>query len=502
MIFDTSRTADICLILEGTYPYVSGGVSAWTHNLIKQHSDFTFHLLTILPPDALAEEKYEIPSNVVGITQVRLQELPSGNIPSHVDELMHQLEEPLFNLTTPNGAMKDYKDFLEIMRPYNGDLGYMSLLASEPAFELVKRMYLRRFQESSFLDYFWSWRALMGGLFTMALVDLPKAEMYHSLSTGYAGMMAARAKIETGKPVVLTEHGIYTNERRIEVASADWLEETASKSLTIDHTRSNLRDFWADTFASFSRICYQSCDDIITLYEGNQKMQIADGAAPERMRIVVNGVDIDRFKAIAPKPHDRPTVALIGRVVPIKDIKSFIRASSAIKDQIPDVRVYVMGPTDEDLEYYQECRQMVDYMGLNDTITFTGQVNLDKYLPEIDVMVLSSISEAMPLTVLEAGACGIPTVATDVGACREIIEGRAGESPALGHGGIIVPLSNPSALAEGVVRLLRDNELYRSCSDAIRKRVELHYNKKDQIAAYQALYENLLSRTSTMKKAG
>jgi glycosyltransferase involved in cell wall biosynthesis len=493
--------ADICLILEGTYPYVSGGVSSWTHELITRQSHLTFHLLAILPPDGTTEMKYTLPSNVVGVTNVWLQKLPIAKPAIGLVEILPEFEQPLLALTGENGNIDDYRRLLETTRKYAPVLSEAALLDSEPAFELIKRMYLNAYQESSFLDYFWSWRSMMGGLFSIMLAPLPQARTYHALSTGYAGMMAARAKMETGRTVLLTEHGIYTNERRIEVASADWLEETASKSLTVDHLRNNLRDFWTYSFSSFSRITYAAVDQIITLFEGNQKLQQADGATADKMRVIANGVDIERFRGIQPEAHDRPTIALIGRVVPIKDIKSYIRAVAIVSEHVPELRAYVMGPTDEDIYYYQECRQMVEYMGLQDVIVFTGQVSIDKYLPQIDISILSSISEAMPLSVLEAGACGIPSVTTDVGACKEIILGRMGETAATaGDGGIVVPLSNPTAMAQAIIKLLQNEKFYRECSDTIRKRVEVLYNKVDQMEAYKGLYD-LSIQTSMNKKA-
>jgi glycosyltransferase involved in cell wall biosynthesis len=492
MSINLTSKADVCLILEGTYPYVSGGVSSWTHELITRHSEQNFHLMTVLSPTAKTERKYDVPNNVVGITDMHLQQLSAGRALHNIEDICHDLEQPLLALTSADATLDDFADFLTILRPHRGALGYESLLNSEASWELLQRMYNERYVESSFLDYFWSWRGLMGSLFSIALCELPVADVYHTLSTGYAGMLAARAKIETKKPVIVTEHGIYTNERRIEVASADWLEETASKSLTIDKLRNNLRDFWSESFSSFSRICYEASDEIITLYKGNQRMQIQDGAPEEKLKIIPNGVNIERFAAIEAVEHEKPTIALIGRVVPIKDIKSFIRAISIVKETIPDARVYIMGPTDENIEYYQDCRQMIEYMGLSDNITFTGQVKIDNYLPQIDVTVISSISEAMPLVILEAGACGIPTVATDVGACRDLILGADNEEPMLDAGGIIVSLANATALAEAMLKLLRDQDFYRACSQAMRERVKTYYNKQQQIASYTKLYEQYL----------
>ncbi len=486
----THGNADICLILEGTYPYVPGGVSTWTHELITKQSHLSFHLVSILPRDEDPKPIYELPKNVTGMTRLHLQDLPDAPAlnKNTIADLIQALKEPLITLTTGKASIDDFKRILTTLAPYHGQLGNATLLDSKEAWELLTTMYETSFAESSFLDYFWSWRALLGGLYSIALAELPKAKSYHALSTGYAGLLAARAGIETGKPALITEHGIYTNERRIEIASADWLEETASKALTIDRTRLNLRDMWIDTFTNYSRICYDACDPIITLFTGNQPAQIADGANPDRLRIIPNGVDIERFSRVQKRVHDRPTVALIGRVVPIKDIKGFLRTVSVLRNQVPDLRVLIMGPVDEDPDYVRECMNFAEYLALKDTVTFTGRVRIDEYLPEVDVVAFSSLSEAQPLTILEAGACGIPTVATDVGACREMIMGKLDEKPALGAGGIIVPLANPNALAEGILHLLRDRAFYEQCSNAMRKRVATYYNKDDQHLAYQSLY--------------
>ncbi len=493
------ETADICLILEGTYPYVSGGVSTWTHEMISNLPDKSFHLMCILPPDAEVERKYDIPDNVVGITHVRLQNLPETSNLASLKSFLKSIEKPLTTITNNGATGEDYSELLRLLRAQGG-LGYEALMEGEEAFALINRMYLNGYEENSFLDYFWSWRALMGSLFSISLAEIPPAHMYHTLSTGYAGMLAARAKIETGKPVVLTEHGIYTNERRIEVASAEWLEQTASKALTIDHVRNNLRDFWSNTFSSFSRICYDACDHIYTLFEGNKVLQINDGANPDKVTVIPNGVDVDRFAKIKSESHDRATLALIGRVVPIKDIKSFLRATAMVQENIPDVRVLLMGPTDEDQVYYEECKQIVEYMGLTENVTFTGQVNIDKYLGQIDVMVLSSISEGMPLTVLEAGAAGIPSVTTDVGACSEMIYGVSDEDRAIGDGGMIVPLSNPTALAEAILQLLSNGELREKMGANMAKRVNKYYTKADQIAAYENVYSHYIAYGSGQQK--
>lgn len=492
-----TRAADICLILEGTYPYVTGGVSNWAHDLIQEQNHLSFHLLAIVPRDGELELKYNLPSNVVGITTVRLQDLPEGMpCPPAVAKRLHSmLKEPLSTLTSEETfLLEDLRQMMQAMNGTNFKLGSHVLLDREEAWEQMIELYETGYEEHSLLDYFWSYRAIAGGLYSVLLAELPRADVYHAMSTGYAGMMAARAKIETGKPVFVTEHGIYTNERRIEVTAADWLEATASKALTIDKPRRDLRDMWIDSINNFSRVCYQGCDRIITLFKGNQVAQLEDGADPAKMQVIPNGVDIKRFGNIAARRQAVPTIALIGRVVPIKDIKTFIRACGLLKQYSPDIKAYILGPTDEDKNYFQECMTMVQMLGLENNVIFTGRVQVDDYLKQIDLLVLTSLSEAQPLVILEAGAAGIPIVATDVGACKEMVYGAEDESPNLGQGGIITGLASPAATAEAIYTLLSDNDRYQRCSQVIRERIAQFYNQTIQQSAYRTLYQTYLGR--------
>jgi glycosyltransferase involved in cell wall biosynthesis len=215
------------------------------------------------------------------------------------------------------------------------------------------------------------------------------------------------------------------------------------------------------------------------------------------MRIIPNGIDYDRFSALPRITQERrPTVALIGRVVPIKDVKTYIQACALLCRDNPEVEALIMGPEDEDPAYAAECRQLAADLGLNGNLRFTGRVRLDDYLPRIDAIVLSSISEAQPLTVLEAGAAGIPSVVTDVGACRELILGRADEEPRLGPGGAVTPVASPEAIAAALGRMVRDPDWRNRCGEAMRERVSHYYNKRVIDRIYGDLYLDLLNDVS------
>lgn len=491
--------ADVCIVLEGTYPYVSGGVSTWVHELIQAQPHLTFHLAALLPVVGALDCKYDIPPNVTGLSHIYLQQLPEG--PDRVPQmpgLIGKLREPVLSMER-EGGQRELEAIIRALAPYqkpNGGpgIGAEVLLNSHPAWDMLIALYESSQDGNAFIDYFWTMRVLLEAFYSTLLAPLPEAKAYHTTSTGYAGLFAARARAETGRPAMVTEHGIYTNERRIEIAMAEWIFEQSSGTLSIDALGRNLKDLWTDTFIGYSRCCYQACRHVLTIYEGNQQFQLEDGADPAKMQVISNGIDVARYSAIRRADGDRPpTVALIGRVVPIKDIKTCIRAAGILQEAVPDVQVLVMGPTAEDPEYYAECRDMVHAMGLEATVKFTGRVNLDDYLGKIDVMVLTSISEGQPLSILETGAAGIPTVATDVGACREILYGRPDEKPNLGAGGAITPLSNPQATAEALRKLLTDPDHLEACRRAIRARVEKYYDKYELASAYRELYKDAMA---------
>jgi glycosyltransferase involved in cell wall biosynthesis len=491
---------DVCLLLEGTYPYVSGGVSSWVHDIIGGLPELKFHIVSLLPNRAPRRRVYQMPQNVVGLDHLYLHELPHGWPWLPRMKSFFRMSELYLQNVMQGGSLDDLRGLVRMFAPLRGRLGSQLLYNSHASWDMLLNLYRKSQSRSPFLEYFYTWRALIGGLYAVLLADLPPARTYHAVSTGYAGALMARAAVETGRPGIVTEHGIYTNERRIEITMADWIYDTPYASFSVTDVPRNLKDMWKDVFGTYSLACYQAAEEVLTIFGGNQKFQRSDGADPAKMHVIPNGVDVARFSGVERVSGPRrPTVALIGRVVPIKDVKTFIRACGLLQQQILELEALIIGPLDEDKEYAEECRDYVRQEGLESTITFTGKVDVLDYLGRIDVVVLTSISEGQPLVILEAGAAGIPSVATDVGACREIIMGHEGEQPQLGPGGVVTTLTSPKATAEAMLKLLEDPAFYAACSTAISERVRRHYDKRDMLASYRGLYEGLIAAPDAAK---
>ncbi|MGB3337879.1 MAG: GT4 family glycosyltransferase PelF [Devosia sp.] len=480
------RVTDVCLIAEGCYPYVAGGVSTWIDWLIRSHPELTFSVLAILPGAPTSEPRYARPDNLLSIDHVRLDDNNLGTArdwpattPEHMGELIGQLLN--------EGDTRQFAELMKLLGPPGHRVSLETLLNSPEAWQTMCHHY-SSMSHASFLGYFWAWRTLVGGLFRVLTCPLPPARIYHAVSTGYAGLIGARAAAETGRVSLITEHGIYSNERRIEILMADWISNSIDNGLDLSDDRKDIRELWARSFESFARVAYGSATEIIALYEANQAFQYALGAGPDKLSVIPNGVDIARFGQIERVAQSRPTIAFIGRVTPIKDVQTFIDVAERLRGQFPDLQALVIGPMDEDAEYAQGCIAEVNRRHLADTVTFTGAVNVVEYLGRIDVLVLTSISEALPLVILEAGAAGVPCVATDVGACREILEGRVNENNAIGAGGIVAPVGANDEIAAAVASLLEDPTRLRAYGDRLQRRVREHYRAEAVAAAYGALY--------------
>jgi glycosyltransferase involved in cell wall biosynthesis len=503
--------ADVCLLLEGTFPFVRGGVSSWVNEMLKAYPQTRFAIVFIGSREQdYNGAAYALPDNVVHFETHYLYEGSAADAqrPREIEgdaAAFAKSAELHAALREVRGA--DVGALMAEMVPTLGEHGTLNeaqFLASRQSWEFIVEQYEKYCTDPSFTDYFWTVRIMHKPLWQLANVaeKLIPARVYHTISTGYAGFLGALLHYRTGRPLLISEHGIYTKERKIDLLQSQWIRDNRG-AFERDISRiSYFRELWVRFFEAIGKLAYDAADEIVALYEANRQRQVADGADAERTRSIPNGVDVDGLAPlVAQRVEGRHrVVALIGRVVPIKDIKTFIRAMFVASRAMPDIEGWIIGPEEEDPAYALECRALVESLGLAENVKFLGFQRIDAVLPKIDVIALTSISEALPLVVLEGFAAGIPSITTDVGACRQMIEGFSAEDRALGSAGTVVPIANPAAFAQAVVALLNDDARWQAAQQAGLARVRRYYTKAQMTDSYQALYDQLTAAPDAQKR--
>ena len=493
------------LLLEGTFPFVAGGVSSWVNQIIRGFPDLRFGAIFIgSRPQDYGDMRYALPDNLVHLQVTYLYDDLGGTdirptkkradpaVMGQVKEMHEMLHSDIAN----PGCAHMFASLMDEAHP-DGALSLETFLHSESPWEHIKNAYRTYSTDPSFVDYFWTVRIMHAPLWRLRAVaaTCPRARIYHSISTGYAGVLGVLLKHRNPRPFILSAHGIYVKERKIDLYQAQWIKDNRTVFELDPSQVSYYRQLWIRFFEHIGYLTYQASNQIVALYEANRQRQLQDGAPPERTSNIPNGVDVVRFGALRALrgPDVPPVLCLIGRVVPIKDIKTYIRAMRTVVDRMPQAQGWIAGPEDEDPGYAQECHDLVERLDLSASVKFLGFQKLTDILPQVGLVVLSSISEALPLVILEGYAAGVPTVSTDVGSCRQLVYGLPGEDEALGPSGRVVRIADPQALAEASLELLCDPVLWSQTAVAGIARVEKYYAQHMMFGRYRALYDQGLA---------
>jgi glycosyltransferase involved in cell wall biosynthesis len=499
IVLDKKLPVDIMIISEGTYPYVRGGVSSWIDQLMRGLKNFTFGIVFIgSRKEDYSEIQYQFPPNLLYLLEAYMFESkPAHNVHAHKgDKKALQKIETIH--TWFRSPQNNFPEKLHDLDFYLKEVDEEFFLYSEKAWSFITALYEKNTPSMPFVDYFWTVRSIHTPIWILAKIAKKisgKAKVIHTPSTGYAGFLGTLVSQNDNIPLLLTEHGIYTKERRIDLLSGTLFQNSKVDLLKQSYEDDYIKQMWIRFFEGIGLFCYNRANPILSLYKGAQKMQIAYGAKEERCQVVPNGVDTQKLsEAYEKRPEDIPhVVTLIGRVVAIKDIKTFIRAVRIAVEEIPDLEGWIVGPMEEDPDYANECMQIVQNLDLQRNIKFLGFQNITDVLPKSGLLTLTSISEGMPLVILEGFAAGLPCVATDVGSCSELIEGALNaEDIAIGKAGEVVQIADASALAKAYTKLFKDTALWKKYQQNALKRVNTFYRQEQFLESYRKIYQEAL----------
>lgn len=228
------------------------------------------------------------------------------------------------------------------------------------------------------------------------------------------------------------------------------------------------------------------CTDSITAVAA-QTLRLS----PDKALTIPNGTPLQPFLA-PPDPTplraefglapDEAVVGTVGRLTEEKNQADFLRMARAVHAQRPRTRFLIVG----DGPCRGELERLGTSLGLHGRVVFTGpRRDIPALMNLMDVFVLSSRWEALPVTILEAMAAGTPCVATDVGGCRDVV--RPGDT------GWLVPPGDPDALARAVLAILADPDQAATVTARARALVVERHSIEHFTRAMEDLYEGLLS---------
>ena len=503
---------DVAIVMESTYPYLKGGVSAVVHDIITGNPDLSFGIIHIAwSSTSPLTDLYGMPDNVAWVRvlylsmdehedflSARPQDLHLGKrgrraLAERLVAALRSLAEdadcgPMWNLIAdgmaastrryPLWALLGTREFMEVYRDSMPGLGM------------------------SMADLFWLLRDFFSLAHAVLSETMPRAAVYHAHTTGYAALLAANAAREHGTSYLLTEHNLYVR---------DTVNTLLNRRMDQIVTLTDYRFFdvtprermWMAWWLEMGRMCYPGAYATTYLYPAAIEEARALGGDPSKAIVIPNGVVVEEFDAAFATRREKTgrirsegaanhvwRLVYIARVVPIKGLMDLIEAVRILRERGRSVHLDVCGPTEHVPEYYERCRARISELGLEDTITIRGTVKVRQCLTEFDLFLLPSYNEGLPVVSLETMGAGIPTVSTDVGAVRTVVEDRivGPDSRAWGPCGLVIAPGDPTIMADGVDRIIGDIDLYENLSLAARGRAEAAYDLRRVNAAYNDLY--------------
>jgi glycosyltransferase involved in cell wall biosynthesis len=209
-----------------------------------------------------------------------------------------------------------------------------------------------------------------------------------------------------------------------------------------------------------------------------------DGALPECVHLIENGVELNRYTDIPPLPSDpgwRPQrIGLLANLRRVKDPATLVRAARIVVSRYPETTFLLAGEG----ELRPSLEQLIQQLGLADRVLLCGQVrDVPGFLGDIDIGVLCSLSEGAPNAILEYMAAGRPIVATAVGGTQHVLRD--------GINGLLVPPGEANGLARALMRLIEDPAEAIRLAAAARAHVGRHRDARLRARSFEALYEKL-----------
>jgi glycosyltransferase involved in cell wall biosynthesis len=297
-------------------------------------------------------------------------------------------------------------------------------------------------------------------------------DIAHATMGGISSMVGVVCKLEHDAAFLLSEHGIYL--RECYLAECESGGSLFAKVLKLAFAR------------RITELAYSYADAVAPCCDYNQRWERRVGVEPERIHTAYYGLDPSTCEPAIPDPSAAPVVVWAGRIDPLKDVETLLRAAALVGEERPEIRFLLYGAAPPGNEgYHERCLALHRKLRLDDTVSFEGfSPDVLQAYARADVVVLSSISEGFPYSTLEAMLCGRPVVATAVGGVAEQITAECGR---------VVRPRDPRALSAAILDVVGNRKTCRQLSVAARERAATLFGIERFRATHRGIYELVLS---------
>ncbi|MGW4213247.1 GT4 family glycosyltransferase PelF [Lentzea sp. NPDC004789] len=459
---------DVALVSEGCYPFHPGGVSLWCDQLIRGMPDFRFTTVA-LTVDGTERPWWPSPANLAEVVTMplwgrrprRARRRPAGFAQAHEDFLRSFLP---YTDSSPEALLSALHRIFVLAQ--TSDVG-AALMSDDSVDRLIRAVGDCGEGPISLRDAVLATELLEHSLRPLSYPPI-NVDVCHLAMNGLSALVGMAGKWAHGTPMMMSEHGVYLRERYLG-AVGESLALPAKVVMLSFHR-------------ALAGAAYRACDMLTPHSDYNRRWQLHSGADASRMWTMYNGIDPAKFPVAQGEP-DVPTIVFVGRIDPLKDLHTLIRAFGEVRRALPQARLRVFGPVPEaNKGYHASCVRLMDQLGLTGSAAFEGLVpsQVDAYHAG-HIVALTSVSEGFPFTVVEAMSTGRPPVCTDVG----------GVSEAVADAGLVVPPRDHEAVARACVRLLTDNGLRRRLGGLARQRVVERFTVQRWNDSYRERYAEL-----------
>lgn len=493
--------ADICLISEGGWPHVPGSAANGVARILAAMPELRFAVLHLgSDPDAPRQRVYDIPTNVVAVSEVFVQDLGTEALDAGRHDPLSDEDWAAIDACQrclADGEAPDLAAVCAVLERFrNRDELLAQVVASPRAWNLAVQHYLDTAPRAPFLQHWWTGRLINATTLHLLRTVLPEARLYHALGTGFAGLLGAKARQVLGRPFLLSESTIYQRERRRELFDAAWIRGGQRREhLDLREHLGASQERWECYFRALARSAYESASAITARSDADRACQIADGADPDRTIVMPPGLDLSSFAAMARASSATGPLrlGLIGPLTPDRDWASVLQALDLLRRRGVAFTATIIAPPGEDPAHRAACAELIAGLGLTDQVTCADAGPVLEPYAHLDAVVVMSLVEDSAPTLLEACAAGLPVVASDVGASREVLLGRSAEDRHLGPAGLLVPPATPLAIADALTQLAQDAALRRSLGTAGKERTRRYYDQRDALDRMREWYAQWLA---------